>query len=95
MGRDPALGALQVIDNCVESTVLTCGAGTCPGGNDPIVVGTTFFSDTTDEPDRPDNFPVAVNVYGPFPAHAQMMVDDPEASANVSDSVVMFGAEVK
>jgi hypothetical protein len=84
-----------VIDNCVESTVLTWGAETCPGGVDPTVVATTFFSDTTDEPVRPDNFPVALNVYGPFPAHAQMMVDEPAESANVSDRVVIFGTDVK
>jgi hypothetical protein len=81
--REPELGALHVIDNCVASTVLPCGVDTYPGGVDPRVVGTTFFSDTIDDPVRPDNFPLAVKVYGPFPAQAQMMVDAPDASANV------------
>jgi hypothetical protein len=57
--------------------------------------GGNFFSTTTDEPERPDNVPVAVKVYGPFPAHAHPIVEEPLSSAIGSESVVMFGTDEK
>jgi hypothetical protein len=100
IGLEPAEGALHVIDNWVESIVLTCGAATCPGTTlctivtDTVVGDAAFFSVTTDDPLRPERNPVAVNVYGPAPPHAHVIVVDPAASATASDSEAMEGEDV-